>query len=61
MDPLLRLSVFITRLVRNPPSRRQAMVMLGALLACVALLLVERFIGWPDWATLDRSPRILRP
>ncbi|WBV44511.1 hypothetical protein [Pseudoroseomonas cervicalis] len=61
MDPLLRLSVFLTRLVRNPPSRQRAMMMLAALLICLALLLVERFIGWPDWATLERSPRMIRP
>ncbi|MGL4310006.1 MAG: hypothetical protein ACRCSU_05920 [Paracoccaceae bacterium] len=50
---LLRMSKW----ARNPPSRRQ--VIIGAIAIGGALLLagVEYFIGWPEWATVNQTPR----
>ncbi len=48
---------------RNPPSRGRVRLVLGAALLCAALWGIEHWIGWPDWATVDRLPRgpMLRP
>jgi hypothetical protein len=56
MDPMTRLFLQLAHWVRNPPSRTHAIVMLVALVAAVALVLVERFVGWPDWLRSDPVP-----
>ncbi|KAA2212248.1 hypothetical protein F0Q34_15565 [Pseudoroseomonas oryzae] len=56
MGPLLRLSIFLSRLVRNPPPRRVALVMLTALVLAVGLVVVERTIGWPEALRADKVP-----
>lgn len=42
--------------MRNPPSRRVALVMLGALALAVGLVLVERLWGWPEALRTERVP-----
>lgn len=39
---------------RHPPSRKQLQMIFGVLALCLLLLAVERFVGWPEWATVDR-------
>lgn len=56
MDPMTRLFIQLAQWLRNPPSRRQAIVMLVALVAAVSLVLVERFVGWPDWMRSEPVP-----
>ncbi|HWX50644.1 MAG TPA: hypothetical protein VNZ61_21565 [Roseomonas sp.] len=56
MGPLLRLSILMGRLVRRPPSRRVAVAMLVALGASVALVLIERSVGWPEALRTERVP-----
>lgn len=56
MDPLTRLLFFLSRLVRRPPPRRVAVVMLVALALAVGLVLVERLWGWPAALTTERVP-----
>lgn len=56
MDPLTRLLFFLSRLVRNPPSRRVALVMLGALALAIGLVVVERVWGWPEALRTERVP-----
>jgi len=29
---------------------------LGVIALCLALLAVERFVGWPEWLTVDGTP-----
>jgi len=29
----------------------------GLIAALIAIALVERYIGWPDWAQMERPPR----
>ncbi|MFH5924808.1 hypothetical protein [Roseomonas xinghualingensis] len=52
-----RLLFFMWRLWRNPPSRRKLVVMLVALALAIGLVLVERYVGWPDWMRAERVPR----
>ncbi|MXP65781.1 hypothetical protein E0493_20735 [Roseomonas sp. M0104] len=58
MDPLLRLGILMWRLVHRPPARPVMVAMLVALLLSVALVLVERFLGWPE--ALQTHPVPLR-
>ncbi|QYK40205.1 MAG: hypothetical protein KF887_12240 [Paracoccaceae bacterium] len=56
MDPL-RLLLRMRRLAQNPPSWGRVVLVVGVIAACLLLVAVEMFIGWPDWLTLDRTPR----
>jgi hypothetical protein len=49
--------VRMARWVRRPPSRRQAAVMGGVIVAGLLMAGIESLWGWPDWLTPDR----LRP
>ena len=55
MDPrwLLRMS----RWARNPPSPKMVKLVLGLLAVLICIWLIERYIGWPDWATAERMRR----
>ncbi len=46
--------------VRNPPSPQRVKLFAGLVALCILIGLVEYFGYWPDWATLDRPPRIPR-
>lgn len=41
---------------RHPPSPYFVRILVVVVVVVAALVLVERFIGWPDWATTDRVP-----
>ena len=56
MDPMTRLFIQLAQWLRHPPSRSQALVMLAALVAAVSLVMVERFVGWPDWLRAEPVP-----
>ncbi len=43
----------MARWARNPPGWRKIMLYGGIILACLLLVAVERFIGWPDWLTVN--------
>jgi hypothetical protein len=55
MDPLTRLLFTLARWFRHPPSPRMARVMLAALLLSLAIVAVERWIGWPEWLQAERG------
>lgn len=59
MGPLLRLSVFLTQLLRSPPGRRKAIVMLIALAVALGVGIAEKYGVWPETWQVDRTP-ILR-
>ncbi len=42
---------------RNPPSEKRVKLVFGVILACLVLVLIERFVGWPDALTLDPKVR----
>ncbi|MDO9501001.1 hypothetical protein [Falsiroseomonas sp.] len=56
MDPLTRVLFQMVRWLRHPPSWRTVQIIIVVLVAASALVLVERYIGWPDWATTERVP-----
>lgn len=43
---------------RRPPSESRVKLVLGVIAIGIAIVLIEKFIGWPDWATAD--PRGMR-
>jgi hypothetical protein len=53
--------VRMARWARNPPSWGRVKLVLGVVALCLALVLVEKSIGWPDWATVQGNGRMLRP
>ncbi|WP_270934445.1 hypothetical protein [Falsiroseomonas oryzae] len=56
MDPMTRLLIRMAQWYRNPPSPR-VLAILGAVLAlAVVLVLIERFVGWPDWLRSEPVP-----
>jgi hypothetical protein len=46
---------------RNPPGGGRVKLVLGVVAVCIALVLVEKFIGWPDWLTTNGKVRPIRP
>ena len=53
MDP--RLLLRAKRLAQNPPSARMVVLGLVVLALCLALVAVERFLGWPEALTVERA------
>jgi hypothetical protein len=49
----------MARWARNPPSEGRVKLVLGVVALCVALVVIEKFVGWPDWLTVNRisAPR----
>ncbi|GFE66644.1 hypothetical protein KIN_37180 [Litoreibacter roseus] len=43
------------RWAQNPPSEKQVKLFLVILAACIAIGLIEHYIGWPDWAKTERA------
>jgi len=56
MDPMTRILIRLSQWLRKPPSRRQAIVMAVAIAAAVSIVVIERHVGWPDWAKTERVP-----
>jgi hypothetical protein len=44
---------------RHPPSPGRVKLVLGVIALCLILVAVERWIGWPDWLTVE--PGRVRP
>lgn len=60
MNPrwLLRMA----RWSHRPPSMRRVIMVAAIIVFCLLLYAVERFVGWPDWLSLEptrgnRMPR----
>ncbi len=49
------------RLAQNPPSEAMVKMVLGIILLCVLLFLIERYIGWPDFLTREPVGRRWKP
>ena len=45
------------RWVQNPPSRNRIILVCTVIAICLALVAIERTIGWPDALTADRMRR----
>ena len=56
MDPMSRLVLHLTMLLRNPPGRRRAIAMLVALVAALAIGAADRVFGlWPQEKPPERG------
>lgn len=44
-----------SRWARNPPSARRVALVLGVIALALALVGLEHFGLWPEWATLERG------
>lgn len=55
MNPrhLLRMA----RLARHPPSKKRLKMVILVIVICAALFAVERWIGWPEALTAEKTPR----
>jgi hypothetical protein len=56
MNPrhLLRMA----RWAHNPPSKRRVKLVFTVIAICALLFAVERWIGWPDMLTLEKTPKL---
>jgi hypothetical protein len=43
------------RWAQHPPSAGRVKLVLGVIALCILLVAVEKFIGWPDWMTIDHQ------
>ncbi|MBM2330512.1 hypothetical protein [Marivita cryptomonadis] len=49
--------------VRNPPSPARVKFVLAVIALCLAIVAIERWVGWPDWMSLEPEQvpnRVLR-
>ncbi|MEP3345961.1 MAG: hypothetical protein ABJN34_01705 [Litoreibacter sp.] len=53
---LLRASMW----ARRPPSEKRVKLFVGLIALCITIALLEHYVGWPEWAKLDRMPRAPR-
>lgn len=55
MNPnwLLRMSKW----ARHPPSMGRVKLVLSVIAFCLALVAIERWIGWPEWLAVNPQPR----
>jgi len=60
MDPMVRWAMRIAMWFRRPPSRQQALLMASVVGACLLIVALERWLGWPAWLTLGNSPSVVR-
>ncbi|NKC32528.1 hypothetical protein [Falsiroseomonas selenitidurans] len=56
MDPLTRILWRLAQWWRHPPSPYFVRILVATLLVVLAVVLVERFIGWPEWLRTERVP-----
>lgn len=62
MNP--RWFLHMSKWVRHPPSTKRVKLVFGVVAVCAVLFVIERYIGWPDWLSLDPNatrPRFTRP
>ncbi|MFN4191719.1 MAG: hypothetical protein ACK4GM_01335 [Tabrizicola sp.] len=45
------------RWVQNPPSWARVKLVLGVIALCLAIVALERLVGWPDWLAVDSLRR----
>jgi len=49
-----RMYLKMSQWARNPPSEGRVKLVFGVILACLVLVGVEKFAGWPEWATVEK-------
>ena len=48
----------MARWARHPPSEARVKLVLGVIAACLVLVAIERFVGWPEVLTLQGGGRL---
>ncbi len=56
MDFFTRLLIQMMQWLRNPPSRSYLWILAIVIAIAVSLALIERYVGWPDWARTEPVP-----
>jgi hypothetical protein len=56
MDPMTRLLIRMAQWFRHPPSPSRIRLILLVLALSAAIVLIERYVGWPDWMSTERMP-----
>lgn len=51
----------MARWARNPPSEKMVKLVLSIVAVAAAIYLLERYVGWPDWASIDNARGRLTP
>jgi hypothetical protein len=54
--PGLHWLIRMRRWAEHPPPLSRVLLVLGVIALCLALVAVERGLGWPDWLTVTRVP-----
>ncbi|MGR3662012.1 MAG: hypothetical protein ACU0CA_12635 [Paracoccaceae bacterium] len=47
----------MTKWARKPPSIQRVKMVAAIIVACLLLFGFERLFGWPEWLTVDGTPR----
>lgn len=47
----------MSKWARRPPSAARVKRVAVVVVLCLILVAIERFIGWPDWAVVERLRR----
>lgn len=42
---------------RNPPSEKRLILIASVIAVCLVVFGVERLFGWPDWLSVDSTPK----
>jgi hypothetical protein len=43
------------QLAKRPPAPWRIKLYLGVIAACLLIIGIETFVGWPDWLTVDKG------
>jgi hypothetical protein len=55
MNPLQLLRM--AKWAKHPPSERRVKLVLWVIVICAVLFAIERWVGWPDFLTIEGGPR----
>ncbi|KPQ14962.1 MAG: hypothetical protein HLUCCA09_02575 [Rhodobacteraceae bacterium HLUCCA09] len=56
MIPGLHWLFRMKRWADRPPPLSRVLLVVGVVVACLVLVAVERWMGWPDWMGVTRIP-----
>lgn len=48
----------MARWARNPPPMSRVVLVVGVVILCFVLFGFEHFWGWPEWLTVNGTPRL---
>ncbi|MTJ04091.1 MAG: hypothetical protein FH759_05270 [Sediminimonas qiaohouensis] len=57
----MRWIVRMARWARHPPSEKMVKLVLSIVAVAAVIYVIERYVGWPDWMSLDNTRGRLTP